>query len=152
MSSSPDPAVRLAELFPAVERAFARWADAQLEESGMSAARIRLLGALHCGGPQTMGALGERLEVTPRNITTLVDGLEGEGSVRRVPHPTDRRVTVVELTPAGLRAVKRHLEPFLKTISGMFGELPEADRHELVRLLEAVAAILRRRAPAGNCG
>jgi DNA-binding MarR family transcriptional regulator len=152
MSSSSDPAARLGDLFPAVARAFANWADSQIEETGMSPARVRLLGALLCGGPQTMGALGERLGVTPRNITALVDGLEGEGSVRRVPHPTDRRVTMVELTPAGQRAVKRLLEPFHQTVSGMFGELPETDRHELVRLLEAVAAILRRRTPAAGNG
>jgi DNA-binding MarR family transcriptional regulator len=49
------------------------------------------------------GAQPPHLEVTPRNITGLVDGLEGAGLVRRVPHPSDRRAALVELTVAGRR-------------------------------------------------
>jgi len=134
-----------------VERAFTKWADAQMGGTGLSPARVRLLSVLHCDGPQTMGVLGERLGVTARNITTLVDALEGDGSVRRLPHPTDRRATVVELTPAGREAVERCFGPFVEALSGLFNELPEADRRELVRLLEAVSTLLHRRMrPAGD--
>jgi DNA-binding MarR family transcriptional regulator len=150
MSTPVDPALRLFELFPTVERAFAKWADAQVEGTGMSPARVRLLGVLGCKGPQTMSVLGDRLGVTARNITALVDGLEEAGAVRRVPHPTDRRATVVELTASGEETVERVLRPFVQQISGMFNELPEADRLELVRLLEAVAAILQRRTEAAS--
>ena len=45
-----------------------------------------------------MADLAERLEVVPRAVTTLVDGLEARGSVRRVPDPTNRRVVRIELT------------------------------------------------------
>jgi DNA-binding MarR family transcriptional regulator len=143
--TDPDPGRRLAELFPAVKRAFTKWADAQVGDAAISPARVRLLGMLHCQGPQTMSQLGEHLHVSARNITTLVDGLERDGAVRRVPHSTDRRATVVELTPSGLELVERLLEPFMQSVTGLFNELPEADRHELVRLMEAVAAILQRR-------
>jgi DNA-binding MarR family transcriptional regulator len=140
-----DSGRRLAELFPAVQKAFAKWVDTQVGDTGMSPARVRLLGTLHCQGPRTMSQLGERLDVSARNITTLVDGLERDGAVRRVPHSTDRRATVIELTPGGLETVERLLEPFMQSVIGLFNELPEADRHELVRLMEAVAAILQRR-------
>jgi DNA-binding MarR family transcriptional regulator len=137
--------MRLAELFPTVERAFANWADAQIEGTEMSPARVRLLGVLRCKGPQMMSGLGGILGVTARNVTTLVDGLERDGAVRRVPHPTDRRATMVELTRSGLATVERLFDPFVQTVSGLFKELSKGDRHELVRLLEAVAAILQRR-------
>ena len=39
--------------------------------------------------------------VTAANMTALVDGLEKDGLVVRVPHPTDRRITWVRLTPRG---------------------------------------------------
>ena len=145
MSTPVNIEMRLAELFPIVDRAFANWADAQIEGTGMSPARVRLLGVLHCKGPQMMSGLGGILGVTARNVTTLVDGLEKDGAVRRVPHATDRRATMVELTPAGFETAERLCGPFVQCVSGLFKELPEGDRRELVRLLEAVAAILQRR-------
>ena len=36
-----------------------------------------------------------------------VDRLEAEGLVTRIPHPTDRRTTLVEITPAGCTLVDR---------------------------------------------
>ena len=78
--------------------AFERWANRKAGEAGASVPRLRLLNAVHCHGPQKMADLAEALTVTPRNVTALVDGLEAEGLVRRVPHSTDRRVTLVELT------------------------------------------------------
>ena len=53
-----------------------------------------------------MADLADALEVTPRNITALVDSLEAEGVVRRLSHPTDRRVTLIELTAAAPDAAK----------------------------------------------
>jgi len=36
--------------------------------------------------------------VTARTVTTLVDALEGEGLLVRLPDPTDRRATLLALT------------------------------------------------------
>src|SRR3954447_15720753 len=69
---------------------------ASVATTGESVARLRLLYELHCNGPRKMADLAHSRGVTPRNITALVDALEGEGRVRRVAHPTDRRVTIVE--------------------------------------------------------
>src|SRR4051794_774370 len=69
---------------------------------GITPAQSRLLRTLaHYSSPPRMADLAERLEVVPRAVTTLVDGLEASGTVRRVPDPTNRRVTRIELTEAG---------------------------------------------------
>lgn len=44
------------------------------------------------------------------NLTRLVDRLEARGLVRRAPDPGDRRVTLVQLTPAG-KALIDELRP-----------------------------------------
>jgi DNA-binding MarR family transcriptional regulator len=143
--TDPDPAERLAAAFHAFERAFARWTQSLLDDTGVSTARARLLGSLHCAGPRIMCDLGDELGVTPRNVTTLVDGLEAEGLVRRAAHPTDRRATVVELTARGLKVADKLLGPFHEQMVGLFRDLPERDRRELLRLIEALLAGLRRR-------
>ena len=55
-------------------------------------------------GSLPMGRIGERLQVHPASVTNAVDRLEGQDLVRRTPHPTDRRATLVEITDDG-RAV-----------------------------------------------
>src|SRR5438034_10916918 len=69
---------------------------------------LRIVG--HCRGtPPRMADLAERLEVVPRAVTTLVDALEAQDAVRRVPDPANRRVVRIELTDTGrstLRALR----------------------------------------------
>src|SRR4051794_480573 len=73
---------------------------------GITPAQSRLLRTLaHYGSPPRMADLAERLEVVPRAVTTLVDGLEASGRVRRVADPTNRRVTRIELTEEGREAL-----------------------------------------------
>src|ERR1700683_4595794 len=98
-AETTDTALLLAHRFELFGQIFRRWLHSHTENGGVTPARLRLLGALHCMGPQIMTNLGDQLGVTARNVTALVDALESEGLVRRTPHPTDRRATVIELTP-----------------------------------------------------
>lgn len=141
---TPDPVPKLMEIFPAFDRAFARWTQSQIESSGLSPARFRLLATLHCVGPQMMSGLGDLLDVTPRNITALVDGLEAEDFVRRTAHPSDRRATVIELTPTGRALTDTMLEPFQKKLAAVFQELTIPDQHELLRLMTLLMATLHK--------
>ena len=147
-----DAAVRLAEIFPILQHIFARWLQSQMESGGVSPARVRLLGVLHCRGPQIMSGLSDELGVTARNVTTLVDALEGEGLVRRTPHATDRRATVVELTPEGLEAAEVLVGALAQKSAALFRDLPEADQRELLRLVESLLGALQKRCQGGGCG
>lgn len=114
--------------------AFERWANRKAIESGLGAQRLRLLNVVHCHGPQKMADLADALAVTPRNITALVDGLETDGLIRRVPHPTDRRVTMVELA-CNAAFVESQFRAFQDSLGGLFSDLAEDDRLTLLRLL-----------------
>ena len=72
--------------------------------TGLTAARAHLLWVLEHSGPSTQQAMATALEVTPRNVTGLVDALETHGFVERTPHPNDRRATLVRLTASGEQA------------------------------------------------
>lgn len=52
-------------------------------------------------GALPMKTIGSRLQVHPTSVTNAVARLEGDGLVRRGPHPTDGRAVVVTLTPEG---------------------------------------------------
>src|SRR3546814_5139736 len=49
-----------------------------------------------------LGELSKRTMVTNGNVTGLVERLEADGLVKRVTPDRDRRVTVAQLTPAGI--------------------------------------------------
>ena len=64
----------------------------------LSGPRLRLLMAVEEAGRLRMGDLAEDLGITARTVTTLVDALEREGLLVRLPDPTDRRATLLALT------------------------------------------------------
>jgi DNA-binding MarR family transcriptional regulator len=106
--TSPDPDALLAEQLLRLTRRVHRIQKRHLEQRdlGITPAQSRLLRTLaHYGSPPRMADLAERLEVVPRAVTTLVDGLEANGKVRRVPDPANRRVIRIELTDDGRKAL-----------------------------------------------
>jgi len=79
--------------------------DLGAREYGMGFARGRVLWALQESGPVVMRALSQRLGISPRTVTGLIDALEADGWVTRTPHPDDRRATIITLTPAAQTAI-----------------------------------------------
>ncbi len=107
--TTPDPDSLLAEQLLRLTRRVHRIQKRHLErcDLGITPAQSRLLRTLaHFGSPPRMTDLAERLEVVPRAVTTLVDGLEASGRVRRVPDPTNRRVIRIEVTEEGRTALR----------------------------------------------
>ena len=77
--------------------------DAVVKPYGLTFARYEALVLLRFSrsGSLPMSLMGQRLQLHPTSITNIVDRLEGAGLVRRVPHPSDKRTTLVEITDAG---------------------------------------------------
>lgn len=77
--------------------------DEQLRDVGLTFARYELLMLLTFSsrGALPLSVIGSRLQVHPTSVTSAVDRLEAQSLVRRVPHPTDRRATLAELTADG---------------------------------------------------
>ncbi len=79
-----------------------RWA----EKHDLSEGRLAVLFRLYRHGDCPLGDLAEHLDSTPRNITGLVDHLERDGLVERVPDPEDRRSVHARLTDAGRKRIE----------------------------------------------
>lgn len=106
--TTPDSDGLLAEQLLRLTRRVHRIQKRHLEQRdlGITPAQSRLLRTLaHFDAPPRMADLAERLEVVPRAVTTLVDGLEASGKVRRAPDPSNRRVIRIEITDDGRKAL-----------------------------------------------
>ena len=58
-------------------------------------------------GTLPLGKIGERLQVHRTSVTNIIDKLEKDKLVRRVPHEADRRTTLAEITDEGLDVAGR---------------------------------------------
>ena len=121
---------------------FVRWMEGRTCD-GLSYQRLRLLQALHCGGPAIMRDLGTQLGVSPRNMTAIVDGLEEAQLVARRPHPTDRRATLVELSPGGAIEAEQELEPRLDAMAQLFADLTDVEREEFSAIMTKLTRAMR---------
>src|SRR4051794_8419489 len=83
--------------------------DAVLAPFGLTFARYELLRLLGFSrkGALPLGKAGARPQVHQTSVTNAVDRLEAQGLVRRVPHPTDGRTVLAEITPEGRKVVRR---------------------------------------------
>jgi DNA-binding MarR family transcriptional regulator len=143
-TTSPDASFELAEAVAGFVVSFGRWARTLGADESPSYPRLRLLYTLHCEGPQRMADLADALEVTPRNVTSLVDGLEEEGLVKRRPHPTDRRATIVELRPGAIDVDGLYRDRAAQ-VGELFASLGKGDREALLRIVRKLDARLRQR-------
>jgi DNA-binding MarR family transcriptional regulator len=75
--------------------------DRWLERHGLSEGRMALLWRLQRVSTITLGELADEMNVSPRNVTGLVDHLERDGLVERMPDPDDRRAVRVKLATKG---------------------------------------------------
>ena len=77
--------------------------DDVLRPFALTFARYELLMLLHFSSNGSLPAskAAQRLQVHPTSVTNSVDRLESAGLVRRVPHPTDGRAILIEITGSG---------------------------------------------------
>lgn len=74
------------------------------ERHGLTESRLQILTNLYFTPDRqmTLGQLAESQNLVPRTVTGLVDKLERDGLVRRVPDPSDRRSVRAQLTKTGV--------------------------------------------------
>jgi DNA-binding MarR family transcriptional regulator len=115
--------------------------DEVLRPLGLTFARYEVLMLLlfSRAGSLPLARVGERLQVHPASVTNAVDRLEGQGLVRRVAHPSDRRTTLAELTGAGRTLARKATEQLNATVFGAVG-LPEDETGTLVAVLTGLRA------------
>jgi MarR family transcriptional regulator, transcriptional regulator for hemolysin len=114
-------------------------------DTELTMAQFRALVALRRWGRQSGRELARRLRVTPGSLVPLVDRVEEQGYVRRVPDLVDRRTTWLELTPKADRLFERMRGMGAARLAGAIAKLIPKDRVELVRLLNQVAAHMESR-------
>jgi DNA-binding MarR family transcriptional regulator len=108
---------------------------AALAPEGLRRQHFTVMSALADRGATSQAALGRRLLIDRSDMHGLLTELEQAGLVERVRDPADRRRMLVDLTPAGARALKRLNKRIEAAQETLLAPLSATERRELDRLL-----------------
>lgn len=134
-SQQTDTPETLAEAFWSVSRTLRHTTHTALAPLGITPGQGRALGVLLRHGTMRLSELSEHLRIAARSTTEVVDALEADDLVTRIPDESDRRATLVALTPRGTQVGSRLSDARLAEAEAFFGRLDEQDRTELRRIL-----------------
>jgi DNA-binding MarR family transcriptional regulator len=111
--------------------------DDLLRPHGLTFARYEALVLLTFSraGSLPLGKIGERLQVHPTSVTSIVRRLEASGHVVRRPHPEDGRTVLAEITPDGRAVVEAATADLVGARFALAGVPPE-DLRRLSALLK----------------
>ncbi len=115
--------------------------DAALEDRGLSTAKFGALQVLaESDEPLALGQLAERLACVRSNITQLVDRLEADGLVQRVPDPEDRRSKRAAITAEGRRRFEAGSRAKLEVERELLASLSPEEAEQLAAALGKLSA------------
>jgi DNA-binding MarR family transcriptional regulator len=86
-------------------------------------------------------AIGALLDLSSGGATALVQRLERSGHVTRHPHPTDRRSTLIALSPETARRLEEANAPLNEGIEAMAVSLTEAEQAAVAVTLTQLATL-----------
>lgn len=137
-SGLPDALDGLADRLHSVAIHMLRHVRIEDEKSGISPARLSALSVVVMTGPLRIGELAEAEQVSAPTMSRLVQALEEEDLVERLPDPEDGRGVRIRATPVGQRllmaARRRRLQRLRK-------ELEKMPQPELEVVAQAVDAL-----------
>jgi len=103
------------------------------------------------GGTARPAELRDMLHLPAQTITSVLDQVQAAGLVKRSPHPSDRRSTMGELTPAGREAIDRICPPLIDIEEDCMAALSQAEQDQLIDLLTRIQErIAQRRGTAAT--
>jgi DNA-binding MarR family transcriptional regulator len=87
------------------------------------------------GNHMLIGDFADGLNVSPTNISKLVDSLVADGFVRRTPLEIDRRKTWAELTEEGRELIEAVLPTIAQGVEETWAGLDDEEKRVLAHLL-----------------
>ena len=131
-------------LRPSVMRLARRLRQVRVDGLDLTPSQLSAMGTLARADDQPIGALAAAEKVAAPSMTRIVNALEERGLVARTPDPTDRRQSLVSLTPSGrdlLLLLRRRRSEWL---AQRIAELDAQDREVLRRAVGILERICDR--------
>jgi DNA-binding MarR family transcriptional regulator len=106
--------------------------------SYLTGPRLRVLSAVSEFGPIRMNDLAAKMDIKAITVTQFVDALEKENLLVRLPDPTDRRATLLQLTETAPAILKKAGEASKQVTEKMMEPLSNEMRIQLLDILSRI--------------
>lgn len=139
-TSAVVPLISLLRTANLVERQY----NTLLEAYGLTLQQFNVLSILRGAEPvgHPVQEIGSRMIAVAPGVTRLVDKLVARRLVDRIPGRADRRQVICRITPAGLELLAQVDAPLIALDETMMAPVTEADRGQLVEVLDSIRAPL----------
>jgi len=101
-------------------------------------------------GEMSMSEIGDKLNVSKPNVTTLIDKLTGSKLTGRLPDKQDRRIIKIRLTKKGADFVEKNKQIFREQISEKLLTLTDKELNTFVTSMHNLKGILHKIATTKN--
>ena len=122
-------ALKLFVVLTRAEASVAEHARRDIARHKLSVSEFAVLELLYHKGAQPLGEIAGRILLTTGSVTYVIDQLEKQELVQRIPCPTDRRVCYADLTEKGQERIQEifpaHAERIRLAVAGLTAEEQE---------------------------
>lgn len=110
--------------------------ESDLANWGLTPRQVEILEALYHSpsGSITPAELSDEVCLTRSAMTSALDSLEQLNHIARSPHPRDRRMVTVSLTPSGREFIAERLPERYARIAGVMSHLSPQERQIMIHV------------------
>ncbi|MBL7254104.1 MarR family winged helix-turn-helix transcriptional regulator [Paractinoplanes lichenicola] len=128
----------------------ARVVEADLAADGLTVGMRAVLEVLAEGGPATVPAIGDTLDLARQGIQRHVNDLGRLGLVEVRDNPSHRRSVLIALSPAGAERFERIRRDELARLGRMATDCTEAEIATAIKVLRSLNRDVRQRAAGSD--
>jgi DNA-binding MarR family transcriptional regulator len=143
----PDALSEYVDVLEALIMGFAQGARTLLRKNQLTAVQFLVLQWASMEGPATMSALAKFLGVRPQSVTPVVDSLVRRKWIQRRSGKSDRRQTLLELSPDAVRLMGEFRNAHLRRLKAALRKIPPGELAHATRALRITEQTL-----AGSLG
>ncbi len=116
-----------------------RRANGIFRSHGLTMMQFAVLEVLYHKGDLKIGQIIEKILSTGGNMTVVINNLEKEGMVKKLPDPSDSRASIVCITQKGAIKVEEIFPEHVSDIKAGFEHLSHEEKEALIKLLKKVS-------------
>ena len=137
MNTGPEPSAgRLRLAMAGLSRRLRKdWPDE------LTPSRVTALATVAAGEPLAVGELAKRMAVSTPTVSHIVDALDKQGLIARLPDPHDRRICRLTTSDAGAELLEDLSRRATGLLADRIHQLPPAQQSALEAALPALEAL-----------
>ncbi len=136
LEKKQDPSLKLFVVLSKAYRALMDQVAEDIRGHGLNITDFGVMELLYHQGEQPLQKIGDKILLASGSITYVVDKLEKKNYVKRIPSPTDRRITYASLTEAGEQLLNDIFPEHWKQIEAVTAGLSKEEKLEAIDLLK----------------